>query len=460
MMPGGPGMGMPGGPGMGMPGMPGGPGMGMPGQGPIRPVFGSEPVPQQGPDFPNAAPPSGEPVSPFSMKADGNPNAFSDLEDPRARRATPYHFTIRGEYLNWQIDNGKISTPLITTTTQPATQVGALGQSGTRVLLPAGEYDYGRLPGQRMTVGLASGILPAFEVTGFSINHNATLFSGGSSNATGILLARPVQLADIPVANGAGTEDVEFINVPGVANGSATVVSRLNLWGVEANLFFPICDTDCLHIDFLAGYRHADLNEVIEINSRLGGNLGNVNFNGQIGLPTGFSTSVTDSFKVRNQFDGGQFGVRGVLNISRFSLFTEAKLALGNTRQNLYIDGYSTMYQPVAGRASTTVKGGLLALPSNIGSTSVSDFSIIPEVNATLSYQLGSHVRLFGGYNVMYWSSVARAGSHISSVVDSRQVPTDANFNATFGGIAPTRSSIINDSFLAHGFTVGIEFGF
>ena len=129
-------------------------------------------------------------------------------------------------------------------------------------------------------------------------------------------------------------------------------------------------------------------------------------------------------------------------------------------RQNLYIDGYSTMFQPVAGRAATTLKGGLLALPSNIGSTSVSDFSIIPEVNATLSYQLHSHVRVFGGYNVMYWSSVARAGSHISSVVDSRQIPTDANFNPTFGGIAPTRPSIINDSFLAHGFSFGIEFGF
>jgi hypothetical protein len=62
----------------------------------------------------------------------------------------------------------------------------------------------------------------------------------------------------------------------------------------------------------------------------------------------------------------------------------------------------------VQNRKRSLTQSGLLALPSNIGVASVREFSIIPETNVALSYQLGSHVRIFGGYNVLSWNNVAR----------------------------------------------------
>ena len=115
----------------------------------------------------------------------------------------------------------------------------------------------------------------------------------------------------------------------------------------------------------------------------------------------------------------------------------------------------------MSGRPTQKLPGGILAVPSNAqGRLSRDEFTIVPEVNFNVSLQLHPCLRLFAGYNAMYWSSVTRAGDHVSNIVDSRQIPTDANFVSGFQGIAPTRPNLISDSFFAHGLNVGLEFGF
>ena len=104
--------------------------------------------------------------------------------------------------------------------------------------------------------------------------------------------------------------------------------------------------------------------------------------------------------------------------------------------------------------------GGVLALPSNIGTGSENKFSIIPEANMTLSYQLHPNIRLFAGYSALYWSSVIRPGDHINSVIDSRQIPTDQNYNPNIKGIAPGFPALVHRDFFANGINVGIEIGF
>jgi hypothetical protein len=60
----------------------------------------------------------------------------------------------------------------------------------------------------------------------------------------------------------------------------------------------------------------------------------------------------------------------------------------------------------------------------------------------------------------MYWNRVIRPGDHLNSIVDSRQIPTDANFIPGFTGASPRFPNFVQRDFFARGFAVGIEIGF
>ena len=72
-------------------------------------------------------------------------------------------------------------------------------------------------------------------------------------------------------------------------------------------------------------------------------------------------------------------------------------------------------------------------LPSNIGTFHKDAFSVVPEVDLTASYHLNEHVRLFAGYDFLYWSSVVRPGRQIDRTLDETEIP---NFD-TPGTVAP-----------------------
>jgi hypothetical protein len=172
------------------------------------------------------------------------------------------------------------------------------------------------------------------------------------------------------------------------------------------------------------------------------------------------SESVLDVFRTRNAFDGGQMGLRGILTVDRFSLFSDIKLAMGNTYHTLSIDGRSTLMQLVPNRPQQTLPGGFWALSSNRGIISKNEFSVVPEANLSFSYQLGHHIRLVGGCSILYWSSVARPGDHVSNIIDLRAVPTSDQFNPKIAPISPRMPAITLRDFWAEGVFVGVEFGF
>ena len=65
-------------------------------------------------------------------------------------------------------------------------------------------------------------------------------------------------------------------------------------------------------------------------------------FNGQ-GVPAPATTSITDSFDTRNQFYGGQVGMRASYLHGRFGLDLTGKLALGAVHQTVSRDGSTTL---------------------------------------------------------------------------------------------------------------------
>src|SRR5262249_21489944 len=178
-------------------------------------------------------------------------------------------------------------------------------------------------------------------------------------------------------------------------------------------------------VDVLGGFRYLDLDESITIQE---------NIQGLAGAPAPFTnaqTTVVDRFATHNQFYGGQLGVDSEFRRGAWSLGLRGKLGLGNTPQRLTIDGSERIVAPDG--TVQNFRGGLLALPSNIGQYSRDKFSVVPEVGFNLGYQLTEHLRVSVGYNFLYWTNVLRPGNQIDRVLDVTQIP---NFN--IAGASPT----------------------
>jgi hypothetical protein len=67
--------------------------------------------------------------------------------------------------------------------------------------------------------------------------------------------------------------------------------------------------------------------------------------------------------------------------------------------------------------------GGLLALPTNIGVHSTSDWAAVPELGLTVGWQMLPAVRLDLGYSVFWWGNVNRPGEQIDLNVASTLIP-------------------------------------
>jgi hypothetical protein len=173
---------------------------------------------------------------------------------------------------------------------------------------------------------------------------------------------------------------------------------------------------------------------------------------------------VTDRFATSNQFYGGQVGVDGRWLYGRMTLDGRVKVALGVTQQDLTVEGN----QQIIGRNNPDPRpGGLLALPSNIGTFSSSRFSVVPEIGGSVGYYVTDWMRLSVGYNFLYWSSVIRPGDQIDRNLNSNQIP---NFNlvnvngvlrpAVISTDPPPRHLFNPTDYWAQGLTFGVEVHF
>jgi hypothetical protein len=208
----------------------------------------------------------------------------------------------------------------------------------------------------------------------------------------------------------------------------------------------------------MIGYRYAELDETFHVASTYLPTNPNfpLNFAGQQ-LPTGFEASVLDQFRTRNQFNGGTLGLRTRINFGYgITLIADTKISIGAVEEFLDVSGQTSL---LGGGGGLTVPGGILALPSNSGHTSSSRFAVIPEATAVLSWQVCANLRVFGGYNIQYWSNVVRPSYQLDTTIDRRQVPIDSRFVPGFAGGTPP-PSFNTTNFLANGFTAGVEIGY
>jgi hypothetical protein len=350
------------------------------------------------------------------------------------------HFYVSAEYLLWWTKKDS-TPPLVTTSTDSG--FGFLNDPTTRVLF-GGDYGGELQSGFRANAGLwlDTWCEEAIEVGGFFLGGRNTSFSANSNQFP--VLARP--FFDV----NSGQQFSELVAFPGISTGHITVSAPSNFWGLDTNLRCNVCTTCDYRFDVLAGFRYLNLGEGLGITEVV---------QGGPNAPAPFTNSTTvvnDSFDTRNQFYGGQIGFSSEWKRGPWSVDMFGKVALGGTVQNLNINGSEAITAPNG--VTTTFPGGLLALSSNIGNYNRTVFSVVPEVGLTLGYQITNNIRVYGGYNFLYWTNVVRPGEQINTNLDVTRIP---NFAApgTVPASSPTPTALFKESdFWAQGFVVGIEF--
>ncbi|MCA9138771.1 MAG: BBP7 family outer membrane beta-barrel protein [Planctomycetales bacterium] len=202
----------------------------------------------------------------------------------------------------------------------------------------------------------------------------------------------------------------------------------------------------CSRNEFRLGYRFMELSEGVRITEELQNN-GTTNI-GQF--------SIADQFDTRNQFNGVDLGWSHRLTRGYWTLETLVRLGVGNTRQSITIAGQTTIVDrnDPSNVSTETFDAGLLALSTNSGKFQQNQFSVLPELDLTLGYQLTDHFKATIGYTGIYWSNVIRPGQHI---------PTDINPDFLPPAITSTGDprplfAFDTTDYWVHGLTYGLEY--
>jgi hypothetical protein len=406
-------------------------------------------------------PPSSVPPSTESLLPEGTAVAprdggliFAD-EIPAGPR-----FWASAEYLLWWITNGPNPVPLATTGNAIVDReaLGRLGSSTTQVVLGTTDLKYGTFSGGRLTAGLwlDNAQRLGLEGGGFLLEQR----SDGNTLSLGPTSTRSLA---VPFANLAGQERAFVLsNIggpgfnPGV--GVASLFSSSQCWGAEINGLLNLASGAGWNLTLLVGTSYRQLEETLHFDTFSAPTLMATQTTG----PGSSVSTTSDQFDTRNQFYGGQLGIRGDYSFGQFGVRAQAKVGLGCTHQEVTINGQNTYVGAgsAAGDAASFAPTGLFAQPSNIGRHRRDEFTAIPELQLQLNYQPMGWVRLFAGYDAMFWSNVVRPGEQIDRTINTaggfnqfvRRLQID---NPALGGRpAPLLDT---SSVWVHGVSFGVE---
>jgi hypothetical protein len=346
------------------------------------------------------------------------------------------------EYLLWWFEGSRV--PPLVTTSPPASN-GVLGAPGTTVLFGGSRVDEDAHSGGQFTLGYWLNECQTIGVEGgyFFLGSRSEEFTAGGSGLPGSqVIARPLINAVT------GAETAQLVSFPGAAAGTIHIDSSSRLEGANALGVANLCCSCCSRVDLLAGFRYLELREGIGIAE-------NIALSPTIPTIGGSRLAVAESFNTRNQFYGGQLGARAEYRWGRIFINAAGSFALGTNHETIDIRGSTTITPP--GGVPTTLAGGILALPTNIGHFSRDRFAVVPEVGINVGYQLTTYLRAYMGYRFLYDSNVVRPGDAIDRTVNVSQIPSVLGPGTLVG---PARPAVIfkDTEFWAQGMNFGLEF--
>lgn len=239
--------------------------------------------------------------------------------------------------------------------------------------------------------------------------------------------------------------DEQIVNIPGLVSGRVTVdAASSDFWGADLAFRKLICCTCNGRLDWLVGYRFLYYGDSVRVNEEVRP-LPPL-------FPAGARISVSDSFTAQNQFHGALLALAGEYRLGSWYVQGRGGVSFGGTFRRATISGSTTVEVPPG--PPVTVPGGLLALSSNSGTYSASDWVFMPEASVRVGYQVTSQLRIYAGYSFLYWPAVYRAADQIDPVVNPGLLPPPVvPLTGPVRPLFPDRQS----SLWVHGASVGLE---
>ena len=350
-------------------------------------------------------------------------------------------FYASAEYLLWWVKGSPVPPLLTTSNGTDGDRSGALGLPGTSVLYGGNSLLTDPRSGARVMAGywFDDERLLGFEVGGFFLNTQTTTYSILSNGNPPMY--RPLFNTN---TGQSGVEVVANSSVPsqmrnglGTAGGFSSTL-KSSFWGAEGNLRSCLLCGDNYFIDGLLGFKTLALDEGLTLRE-------------SPTLSNGLGFLVEDQFKTRNQFYGGQVGLVAETRYNRWIFNAQAKIGIGDTSQTVVINGSTIVLAP--GGGTTAFPAGIYAGASNIGSYHRQVFSVVPDLGVSIGYQLTNNIKIFAGYDFIYWTNVLRPGQQIDQTINPNLVPGGPG-----GGPARPSFAFQNSDFWAQGIKVGVEF--
>jgi hypothetical protein len=360
-------------------------------------------------------------------------------------------FYVSAEYLMWFMKNSP-APPLVTGTFAPGPTPGALGDPGTLILFGGTGIDTWVHSGARFNAGYWFDDDQCIGLDGsvFFLGQRGAHFTAGSGGSAGIY--RPFISSD--QGNLSVAEEVSG-SVPLNLAGIVGVDMESRLWGAELNLRHNLVCLPLYRLDLVEGFRFVGLDESLQIDE----NLTVLPNPANPGAPQSGSFLLGDRFMTENRFYGAQVGAIQEVQVGNWFLDLKTKVALGDTRQTADITGATSI------NGGPFHEGGLLAQPSNIGHYVRNRFGLVTDLGVNFGYQITDQLRIYVGYNYLFWSSVARPGDQIDLAVSRSQLPGAAGNITNPGGPAANPAAVKHPvfafrgtDFWAHGVDFGLEF--
>jgi hypothetical protein len=373
-------------------------------------------------------------------------NWGTDLWDDVHRHDRVYVTT---EYLSmWA--KGNYLPPLFTTSPAgtPQSQAGVLPVSATTsILYGDGRVNLDQRNGARITAGY-------WLVDGEFLGVEGQYFALGTQNSHWDspdvpILARPVIVTP---PNGTNDEAAVALTYPGfvlpggvttnlVGSGSVDAISNVQSAAMTFRRLVWIDFTMQRRLDFLFGYRFFRTDDSVRINDSV-----LVEASGPVPETTILSQ---DLFRSRNQFNGGEIGLKYQAYHGPWQFEFIGKCAFGNNRERTWINGSSS---ETANGVTTDHDYGLLAQQTNIGSYRRDVFAVLPEADANLKIDITKNLRLILGYTFIYTNRVQRSGDAINRTINTTQI------GGVLSGVAEPSFSANDTPFWVHGYNAGLEY--
>lgn len=338
------------------------------------------------------------------------------------------------EYLLWWTKSQPLPVPVLST--------GVLSDPASEILIGGNDpFDAEPHHGGRFTLGTYLGAEQRFGVEGnyfFLAERTDSLRVISSENQL------PVTGIPFVAALPGGSNLPAFFtlaNHPAFSSDTTLSMSTF-MQGVELNGLYNLSTGRSGRLALIAGARYLDLQEDLSLATR----------SPPIPPVTVQDYTILDEFDTRNQFYGGQLGVRLDWSAGRFFVSGTGKIALGNMCQEVEVNGF---FQSIDPGEATLSPGGVYTQSTNIGRHTRDELAWVPELNLSAGVRITSRISASIGYNLLYASSVLRPGDQIDPVINPSQ-------NSVLGDgtlVGPARPAVpFNDtSFWAQGINVGLQ---